>query len=99
VAILLVFTGLLIATMLVMGWCAGSKFVCVFLSLPVGLVALICAAQAKQDMWGGFLLCVVVLGAIWAPRIYRQEVLRRQPTLLSTAHETSWHGTRWSSRP
>ena len=67
--------GLVIATVLVMGWAGGNLFACVFLSLPVGLAAIICALQAKQDMWGAFVACLVILAVIWLPRHIRHRTL------------------------
>lgn len=69
--------GLVIATVLVIGWARGVLFSLVFMSLPVVLAAMICAAQAKQDMWGWFWLCVGVLAVIWTPYYLRHRAAQR----------------------
>jgi hypothetical protein len=55
---------LAVATVCVLGWFGGSLFVCVFLSLGVGLVS---SALGSAT--------VPILLAIWAPRLIRLYVL------------------------
>jgi hypothetical protein len=67
-------TGLLIATMLVVGWACGSIFACVFLTLPVALVALLCAVQDSGPRIGSVLICLAIIAVIWTPAKLRKKI-------------------------
>jgi hypothetical protein len=58
--------GLLIATVIVLGWWLGLMFVCVFLTLADVLVAVVLAASGVQGM--PVFMCLVVGIIIWVPR-------------------------------
>jgi hypothetical protein len=58
--------GLLIATVIVLGWWLGSLFVCVFLTLADVLLATVLAASGVEGM--PVFLCLVVGIIIWVPR-------------------------------
>jgi hypothetical protein len=64
--------GLAVATLLVIGWGAGNLFVCVFLSLPVGLAAAVYGITSVDgSRTGPVLVCLALIGLIWVPRIIR----------------------------
>jgi hypothetical protein len=82
--------GLVVATVLVIGWACGNLFACVFLSLPtIGLFVFLAMQNHPAAAW-----CLAALGAIWVPLGYRrgwfkqvswrrglhQRVLRNSPT-------------------
>jgi hypothetical protein len=58
--------GLLIATVIVLGWWAGALFLCVFLTLADVMVAAVLAASGVEGM--PVFICLVVGVLIWVPR-------------------------------
>ena len=82
--------GLVIATVLLIGWGAGNLFACVFLSIPVGLGMLVFILQTPSNLpWA--LACMVVLVVIWAPRWHRRRAMaypiyRQQRTPIDWAY-------------
>jgi hypothetical protein len=61
---------LIIATAAVLGWFAGSVFVCVFLSLPVAFLFLIAATNHGNGAWLPILLVALIV--IWMPLVLRR---------------------------
>lgn len=57
---------LAVATVIVLGWIYGSRFVCVFLTLPVLAIGMT-VAQTNDRAVGIMLLA---LGVIWLPSIW-----------------------------
>jgi hypothetical protein len=65
--------GLVVATVLVIGWAAGNLFACVFLSLPTGALGLYSLLFINTGAgFLGVLACAAVLCGIWAPYGYRR---------------------------
>jgi hypothetical protein len=62
--------GLVVAALLLIGWGAGSLFVCVFLTLPTAFVMLVDTKSFSQNQ-GHMLWFALALLAIWAPLIIR----------------------------
>jgi hypothetical protein len=69
-----ILVGLVIATFLVIGWACGSIFACVFMTLPVAVVALIFAFQDTGARTGSMMICLGIIAVIWAPRSFMQFV-------------------------
>jgi hypothetical protein len=71
--------GLVVATVLAIGWACGNLFACVFLSLPVGLLAIIYGATSVDgSRTGPVVLCLSILVAIWLPRTFIRYVAARE---------------------
>jgi uncharacterized membrane protein len=68
--------GLAIATVAVVGICAGNLFACVFASLGLllidGIAVVFTLAGASEIGPIVIVLSLAVLAIIWAPRLYRQ---------------------------
>lgn len=62
--------GLIIATVLVIGWVYGSLFACVFLTL-CGVVLGALGAAVTQD-GSGFLAGGIIILLAWLPRVLRK---------------------------
>lgn len=66
-------TGLVIVTLLVIGWGSGSIFACVFLSLPV-LFLWWCSVTWLDASIAAYLTpgCPIALALIWLPALLRR---------------------------
>jgi hypothetical protein len=61
-----------IAAVCALGWFGGNRFVCVFLSMPIGALMLL-AANTGGEGTGKFMAgCLVALAAIWLPFVIRR---------------------------
>ena len=70
--------GLVVATVLVIGWACGNLFACVFLSLPVGALGLYSMLFINTGAGlAGVLACAAVLCGIWGPRYYQRHRMAR----------------------
>ena len=57
--------GLVVATVLVIGWACGNLFACVFLSLgALGLALAFSSVPAAGNIW---LICFAIIFVIWVP--------------------------------
>jgi len=77
-----ILVGLAVATLLIMGWITGNRFVCVFLSLPVVGVAIL--ALATHAPATPVAVCVGILLAIWAPLFAGRAILRADARHLAS---------------
>ncbi len=60
---------LAVATVIVLGWVGGSRFVCVFLTLPVVVIGLAAGSTSDGPVGPAILLALLV---IWIPYIYHR---------------------------
>jgi hypothetical protein len=69
--------GMAITALAIIGWGYGNLFVCVFLSLPVGLAALMSATSDYHGPSNLPFFIALMLVFIWAPYLLRRRGVRR----------------------